>query len=77
MQIYRSSFDKNRLQIPQSYVKTYFTEKDTHEGEWDLKVPEKPEIRKSYNHRWPIGFVTSGCVYGRYVAACFVTSFSL
>lgn len=60
----RSSFDKNRLQIPQSFVKTYFTEKDAHEREWDLKVPEKPEVQKLYNHRWPIGFVTSGCVYG-------------
>lgn len=49
--------EREKLQIPQSTVDTYFVLTDS--GSWAMKVPEDS------SHRWPIGFVTSGFVRGR------------
>ncbi|GAB2218012.1 hypothetical protein Droror1_Dr00001227 [Drosera rotundifolia] len=52
--------DRAKLHIPNSFVSSYFEEKDT--GDWDFRIPEDPAVREAY--RWPIGFVTAGFVRG-------------
>lgn len=46
--------------MPESLVKTYFTQQDS--GKWELQLPDKCSSPESY--RWPIGFVASGFVRG-------------
>lgn len=54
------SEEHEQLTVTQSFVRSCFTQQDS--GKWELQVPEDPSTRQSY--RWPIGFVTSGFVYG-------------
>ncbi|KAL8491274.1 hypothetical protein ACS0TY_023057 [Phlomoides rotata] len=55
-----SEYDDQRLQIPQSSLKTYFVQLPS--GKWELQKPEDEAL-----HRHPIGFVTTGFVRGRRV----------
>ncbi|KAI6690641.1 hypothetical protein NL676_027469 [Syzygium grande] len=48
------------LQMPQSAAASYF--KEVCPGEWEIQVPEDPIAKES--HCWPIGFVTTGFVWG-------------
>ncbi|WOK97407.1 ribonucleases P/MRP protein subunit POP1-like [Canna indica] len=52
--------DHEELQLPQSFVKSFFTEQEP--GRWELLEPQDPSIKQSF--RWPIGFVTTSFVYG-------------
>lgn len=54
------SEDHGKLQIPHSFIRSYFTQQDS--GKWELQVPEDCLTLQSY--RWPIGFVTTGFVRG-------------
>ncbi|XP_008809253.2 ribonucleases P/MRP protein subunit POP1 isoform X2 [Phoenix dactylifera] len=54
------SEEQEQLTVTQSFVRSCFTQQDS--GKWKLQVPEDPSALHSF--RWPIGFVTSGFVYG-------------
>ncbi|KAJ6826571.1 uncharacterized protein M6B38_371380 [Iris pallida] len=55
-----SSVEHENIQIPQSLIKTYFTQQES--GKWELQLPGKCSSLESY--RWPIGFLTTGFVCG-------------
>ncbi|KAI3459664.1 hypothetical protein Pfo_016327 [Paulownia fortunei] len=55
-----SESDDQRLQIPQSSLKSYFMQLPS--GKWELQIPEDQALHGSY--RWPIGFITTGFVRG-------------
>lgn len=59
-----SGGDESGLEMPQSYVRSYF--KQLSFDNWELQLPEDPASMES--HRWPIGFVTTGFVRGRLVS---------
>lgn len=50
------------LKLSESAMRSYFKENSS--GEWGMQIPNDSVGRES--HRWPIGFVTSACVQGRY-----------
>ncbi|KAG1326181.1 ribonucleases P/MRP protein subunit POP1 [Cocos nucifera] len=54
------SEEQEQPTVTQSFVRSCFTQQDS--GKWKLQVPEDPSAQRSF--RWPIGFVTSGFVYG-------------
>ncbi|XP_010914572.2 ribonucleases P/MRP protein subunit POP1 [Elaeis guineensis] len=54
------SEEQEQPTVTQSFVRSCFTQQDS--GKWKLQVPEDPSAQQSF--RWPIGFVTSGFVYG-------------
>ncbi|XP_055959627.1 ribonucleases P/MRP protein subunit POP1 isoform X2 [Mercurialis annua] len=56
----RSEEGEAGIQIPESSVRSYFTEQAS--GRWELQLPESIAARETY--RWPIGFVTTGFVRG-------------
>ncbi|KAL0921913.1 hypothetical protein M5K25_005859 [Dendrobium thyrsiflorum] len=47
-------------QMPQSFIKSYFTRQDSYS--WELHVPQDSSLLKWY--RWPFGFITTGFVRG-------------
>ncbi|XP_020101918.1 uncharacterized protein LOC109719568 isoform X2 [Ananas comosus] len=49
-----------QLQLPQSYVGSFFTQLES--GNWELQLPKDHLAQEAF--RWPIGFVTTGFVYG-------------
>ncbi|XP_072997740.1 ribonucleases P/MRP protein subunit POP1 isoform X2 [Typha latifolia] len=49
-----------QLQLPQSYIGSYFTQVDS--GKWELQLPKDEASQQSF--RWPIGFITTGFVHG-------------
>ncbi|XP_064952534.1 ribonucleases P/MRP protein subunit POP1-like isoform X1 [Musa acuminata AAA Group] len=52
--------DLEELQVPQSFVKSCFTEQNS--GKWELQDCEDSLALQTF--RWPIGFVTTGFVRG-------------
>lgn len=54
--------DDQELKVPQSFVQSCFTEHES--GKWELLNPEECSTMPTF--RWPIGFVTTGFVHGRY-----------
>ncbi|XP_045830019.1 ribonucleases P/MRP protein subunit POP1-like [Trifolium pratense] len=48
------------LKLSDSAMKSYFKENSS--GKWEMQIPDDSIGRQS--HRWPIGFITSGCVQG-------------
>ncbi|PKA51555.1 ribonuclease P/MRP protein subunit POP1 [Apostasia shenzhenica] len=54
------SEDHEPLQMPQSFIKSYFTKQES--GKWQLQLPQESSIPHWY--RWPIGFITTGFVRG-------------
>ncbi|KAH7655112.1 Ribonuclease P protein [Dioscorea alata] len=56
----RSDEEKECLQIPQSVLKSYFSQNVS--GKWELHLPADNAAWQT--HRWPIGFITSGFVPG-------------
>lgn len=45
----------------------YFKEQSS--GKWTLHIPDESTDRET--HRWPIGFVTTGTVQGRFRKSAF------
>ncbi|PHT31413.1 hypothetical protein CQW23_27750 [Capsicum baccatum] len=56
----RSDISKGELQVPESFVRSCFSQQAT--GKWEFQVPEDPAAKESY--RLPIGFITTGFVRG-------------
>ncbi|XP_055830492.1 ribonucleases P/MRP protein subunit POP1 [Solanum dulcamara] len=56
----RSKISKGELQVPESFVRSCFSQQAT--GKWEFQVPEDPATKESY--RLPIGFITTGFVRG-------------
>ncbi|XP_059298990.1 ribonucleases P/MRP protein subunit POP1 isoform X1 [Lycium ferocissimum] len=56
----RSEISKGELQVPESFVRSCFSQQAT--GKWEFQVPEDPAAKESY--RLPIGFITTGFVRG-------------
>ncbi|MCD7468907.1 hypothetical protein HAX54_007460 [Datura stramonium] len=56
----RSEICKGELQVPESFVRSCFSQQAT--GKWEFQVPEDPAAKESY--RLPIGFITTGFVRG-------------
>ncbi|KAG5574816.1 hypothetical protein H5410_054950 [Solanum commersonii] len=56
----RSEISKGELQVPESFVRSCFSQQAT--GKWEFQVPEDPVAKESY--RLPIGFITTGFVRG-------------
>ncbi|CAN4099942.1 unnamed protein product [Withania somnifera] len=56
----RSEICKGELQVPESFVRSCFSQQTT--GKWEFQVPEDPAVKASY--RLPIGFITTGFVRG-------------
>jgi hypothetical protein len=54
--------EKWELQLPQSHVSSYFSWFDPSTS--SLQLPTDGAAREAF--RWPIGFVTSGFIHGRY-----------
>ena len=55
--------EKWELQLPQSHVSSYFSWFDDPSTS-SLQLPTDAAAREAF--RWPIGFVTSGFIHGRY-----------
>lgn len=56
----RSEISKGELQVPESFVRSCFSQQAT--GKWEFQVPEDPAAKEFY--RLPIGFITTGFVRG-------------
>ncbi|CAN4115014.1 unnamed protein product [Withania somnifera] len=56
----RSEISKGELQVPESFVRSFFSQQAT--GKWEFQVPEDPAAKESF--RLPIGFITTGFVRG-------------
>lgn len=54
------SEEMDKLQIPQSVLKSYFMQHES--GRWDVQLPHNCPNQESY--RWPIGFITTGFIRG-------------